>query len=215
MTTSSHRQIALFGGSFDPPHRGHTQVASTLVKQDLVNEVWFLPVHQHPHHKLLSSDQDRLAMLNLVVTHPKWQICEYEFHQPGPSYSLQTLRVLAEQEPEAQFIWVMGSDQLSKFHTWWQYQDLLAEFPVWVYPRAGFPADPWYKPMRWLTEVPQVSVSSTQVRSLLGAGESAAGLVEPAVETYSKEHRLYVSANSLTQSESPSTASSRSGSNSS
>ncbi|NCN82385.1 MAG: nicotinate (nicotinamide) nucleotide adenylyltransferase [Candidatus Pacebacteria bacterium] len=183
--------VTLFGGAFDPPHLGHQAIAIELVAQQLADEVWFLPVKMHAFEKDLSSEVHRLAMLELLqIPHTRVELAELE--QTTTNYTYQTLTALAAKYPEHTFNFVIGSDNLKKFHLWDEYQKLITEFPFFVYPRAGYLLDPLYRNMKVIPKVQPVLVSSTQVRECVAAGKSISDLVHPFVERYIQNNNLYV-----------------------
>lgn len=210
--------VALFGGTFDPPHLGHLFVADTLLLRQLADQVWFVPVKQHPFGKPASADQHRVAMLELMIKSfeatvkadtsmmlgphgslssaqrlsPQLRIDTFELEQAGPSYSYNTLKGLSQRYPEHTFSWVIGSDNLSSFHKWGSYQQLLKEFVVYVYPRQGSPMEPVYSGMIPLENVKEVEISSSEIRKLVKEKKDLAGLVVEGVETYISDHQLYV-----------------------
>lgn len=193
-------EIALFGGSFDPPHRGHLQVGLTLLHQKLVDEVWYVPVKKHPFGKDLSVDEDRVNLLQAMIESPlaqteggseKLKVSTHELHKDELSYSFATLVELSQLHPEHHFCWVIGSDNLQSFPKWYHYQAMLNQFTVWVYPRADFPMLSLLPGMKAL-DAEEVTVSSTQVRQRLKSGQPVTDLVEPLVEQYIKDHHLYV-----------------------
>lgn len=181
-------RIALFGGSFDPPHQGHLLVADTLVAQNYVDQVWFIPCADHPFHKVLSPAQHRLAMLSLI---PDVLIKTYELDKAGPSYSIETLEHFAKLHPEHTFSWVMGSDQVATFSDWHRFEEILAHFSVIVYPRQGSAPSPTFSKMVFLKEVPEIDLSSTMIRDLIRDGKNCEGLVPKQVLSYIQENKLY------------------------
>ncbi|CAN5310229.1 nicotinate-nucleotide adenylyltransferase [soil metagenome] len=188
--------IALFGASFDPPHIAHKLITETLINQKLADEVWLVPVKDHPFGKNLSDEKIRLAMLKLMVETisipDKVRIEEFELEQDQPSYSFQTLSVLSQKYPEHTFSWVIGSDNLAHFSEWFQVKQLLEKFTVYVYPREGSEHDQLLAGMTLIANVPEVAVSSTLIRENIREGVSIDGLVEPNVAQYIKENGLYV-----------------------
>lgn len=188
-------KICLFGGAFDPPHLGHQRIAAELIKQEIADEVWFVPVKKHSFGKAMTDSQYRLAMLQLIQL-PQTKIETYELEQIGVNYTFNTLEALAARYPEHTFSWVIGSDNLEKFHLWSDangrtYQDLLRAFPFYVYPRQGFPFEPLYPGMTALTQLPEITVSSTEVRLRLKQHQSLTGFVTPAVANYINTNQLY------------------------
>lgn len=189
-------RIVLFGGAFDPPHLGHQQIAASLLQSNLADEVWFVPVKIHSFVKNMTSPEHRLAMLKLIQL-PKTRIELYELDQTETNYTFNTLDGLAAKYSEHQFSWVIGSDNLAKFHLWGDktgrdFQELLAAYPFYVYPRHGFPFQPIYRGMTPLPNLPEVAVSSTQVRQFIATGRSLAGFVSPVVANYIQAQGLYL-----------------------
>lgn len=183
-------RITLFGGTFDPPHLGHSKIARALLDLNLADEVWFLPVGAHAFEKKASPAQVRVALLEKILE-PQQKIELYEMENPGMSITFQTLTALAKKYSEHQFSFVIGSDNLEKFHLWHDYQTMLAQFPFFVYPRAGAALKPLYEHMHVLEGVEPVAVSSTQVRSQIAAGVAIDSLVKSGVAEYIAEHGLY------------------------
>lgn len=194
------KQIALFGGSFDPPHLAHQQIPVFLLQESFVDEVWYVPVKHHPFGKVVSLDKDRLHMLHtviqhIVVQHPEYEeklrIESWELEQNQKSYTIQTLEELSAQYPDVHFRWVIGSDNLEQFHLWHHYQEILQNYGVFVYPREKYPAEPLREGMTLLEHAPTVVVSSTQVRAAVQASTSISSLVLPEVEQFILQHKLY------------------------
>jgi len=190
-------QIILFGGAFDPPHLGHQQVTQSLLEQNITEEVWYVPAKEHPFSKEMSPARHRLAMLELIIADPRIKIEHYELDKEGISYSRDTLDYLSAKYPEHSFSWVVGSDNLPDFHKWGDsqgrgYQDLLANYRFYVYPRKGFPMKPLYDNMAPLTNVKEVVASSTEAREQVKANQPIDQLVDPAIADYIQAHDLYV-----------------------
>jgi nicotinate-nucleotide adenylyltransferase len=183
--------IALFGGAFDPPHLGHEQVVAALLDNHIVDEVWYVPVRQHPFSKpLQATDQQRTEMLQLL-SRPSTRIETYELASSEISYAYFTLQAMAQQHPAHTFSWVIGSDNLQAFHKWGFYESILEKFTVYVYPRAKFPMEPLYDGMVPLTSMPEVEISSTLIREKLIADQPVEGLVNAEVAAYIANHQLY------------------------
>lgn len=185
-------KITLFGGAFDPPHCGHLRIAQELLRRSIADEVWFVPVKYHAFEKEMQSDEDRLAMISAMLE-PRMRVETFELQQESTSYTYKTLSLLAGQHPEHIFSFVIGSDNLARFDTWDKLEHLVEEFRFYVYPRTGYPLTPLQKNMKVLEGVPEVDVSSTEVRADVQAGESITGLVPEIIEQYIQEHQLYVS----------------------
>jgi nicotinate (nicotinamide) nucleotide adenylyltransferase len=195
-----HMKIGLFGAAFDPPHLGHQTVVDAVLSHQLFDEVWLVPVKQHPFAKELSDEDDRLAMLELILINglKKWvdqnkvRIETYELDTPGVSASYRTLSYFKALRPTDTFAWIIGADNIAGFNRWHEYQKLLSEFEVYVYPRPGFSMDQLLPGMVPLHEVPEVDVSSTKIRQAVKTNQAINDLVEANVGNYISEHKLYL-----------------------
>ncbi len=194
--------IFIFGGAFDPPHLGHQQIIEGVLNYRsgeswLADELWLVPTGTHDFGKKMTSPQHRLKMLELIIAalpqdfQPRAKINSSELEREGVNQTYDTLVELAEQYPQHQFSWVMGSDNLAKFYLWENYDNLMAQFKVYIYPRAGVELKPWYESMTVLEKVKEMAVSSTQVKENLKVKKSITSLVLPTIQTYIQEHRLY------------------------
>jgi nicotinate-nucleotide adenylyltransferase len=205
-------KITLFGAAFDPPHRGHQKIACSLLEQHLADAVWFLPVKEHAFGKKLASEGDRLTMVELLADAVRDELENsgtvpdsrreannvemirvetYELTQSGTSYTYLTLSALAKLYPQHQFSFVIGSDNLARFHEWPHYLDMPLQFPFFVYPRDGFPLTPLYPGMVVMEHVQPVAVSSTLVRQQVQQNNSISGLVSNSIEKYLQDSQLY------------------------
>lgn len=201
-------KIALFGGAFDPPHLGHSQVADYLLQNKLADEVWFVPVKHHPFEKKVTESKYRSAMLDLVLEElgPQAKIESFELESTATTYTANTLLSLQKKHPDHTFSWVIGSDNLEKLHTWGgPILKALETFTFWVYPRDGYPL---FEMLRrpsleeWLPEkhtifpilgAPLITASSSEVKARLAKNTKAdvSDLVLPSVAEYIKVHDLY------------------------
>lgn len=185
-------KIALFGGTFDPPHNGHELVTDTLIDKNIVDEVWFVPVFEHPwadrYQKKMSPYSDRVAMLKrLFEGKDNRQIAHYK----DVSFTYNTLEFFSKKYPEHTFTWVMGSEYLSKFEDFLVDHPKLMEYLFLVYPRAGYELKPIYSNMLIIEEVKTIRVSSTEVRDKFLAKENIAELVNSKVADYISKCNLY------------------------
>lgn len=189
--------IFLFGGAFDPPHLGHQQIVTSLIEQQLADQVWLVPTGQHQFDKSMLPAEHRLEMIERLEQNLPQDIRKqvktekFEIENSGPSRSYLTLQRLSQRNPEDNFFWVIGSDNLSQFHRWYQYQQLLTEFLVYVYPRRGYPMQPLYTGMVPLVGVEQIAVSSRLVRNKLQRGENLEAVMAPSVLEYIQQQGLY------------------------
>ena len=182
--------IMLFGGSFDPPHRGHQQIARFVIGNNIADQLWYVPCNQHPFAKQLTPGIHRLAMLHLL-TNKNCLINNYELKQNTVSYSVDTLKYFQGKFPIYQFSWLIGSDQLPSFPKWKEYQKLLKKWKVYVYPRNQYPMDNILNDMIAIANAPNIEGISSQIRELIRNHQSITNLVDPMVEKYIYQHHLY------------------------
>ena len=191
-------RIALFGGSFNPPHVAHALVAFYVRETQPVDEVWFVPVYQHAFGKDLAPFEDRVAMCELVakslghgvrVSRAEEELAK----QPGftVSRTLDLLTFLESQEPSRRFRNVIGADILGETHKWYRWSEVVAKAPLIAIGRSGFVAPPGTT----LTGVTMPEISATRVRELLAAGdtEATSQLLPREVLRYIAERNLYSS----------------------
>lgn len=182
--------IMLFGGGFDPPHLGHLTIARTVIASKIAQEVWYVPCFLHPFHKKVSSAQHRLEMLSFM-TEDHIKIEDFELSRHKPSYSIDTLEALSKKYPQHKYSWIIGSDNVEKFHKWHRYEELLSKYDVYVYPRAGFSTKNADPKMKILADIDEVVVSSTQIRNAVAQNTDISELVLPEIQEYIKTHSLY------------------------
>jgi nicotinate-nucleotide adenylyltransferase len=193
-------RVALFGGSFNPPHVAHQLVALYVLETAPVDELWFVPAFQHPFDKPLESFVDRFRMCELAALALGARACvsDIEARLGGPSRTLSTVRKLMDEHPGYQFSLVIGSDLLGEIETWYRGTELRRLIPFIVVGR-GNPA-PVSAPVAALVLAPppaMPAVSSTQIRALLAAGGNAAPLVPKSVLDYITSRGLYRSRETL------------------
>ena len=193
-------RILLFGGAFDPPHVGHLQVARSVILSNVADQIWFVPCSQHPFGKPMTDTTHRLSMVTLAVESCRKELASladrfvvetYETEQAEPSFTINTLEHFATARPNDTFAWLIGSDQLPKFSQWHRCQDLLRQFQVYVYPRAGYPLAPLLDNMTALSEAPTITVASTTVRERVRKGLAIDDYLPARVAEYIRQHQLY------------------------
>ena len=191
-------KITLFGGAFDPPHLGHLQIIASLFEQQLADEVWLVPTGVHDFDKQMSPAETRVDLLELAIKQlpekyqSKVRIEKCELEREGISQTAETLEELVKKYPSHQFSWVLGSDNLEKFHLWDGYQKILSNHLVYVYPRENFSMRPLYTGMVPLAGVKKVEASSTEVRKRLKISQSVIDLLPKSILDYIVEHQLYL-----------------------
>jgi len=186
--------IALFGGSFDPPHLAHFEIARVAVEHCGLSSVIFIPCQESPlkGRSPGAPGAARLEMLRLAVEGLSWaKVSDWELSRPGPSYSWQTVAHFAGRHPQAGLHWLMGDDQWANLEHWARPDFLRESLTFIVFARDGNkpPPRPGWRAIFLPGEYPG---SSTEARRRLAAGESAAGLLPPAVEDYAVRQGLYL-----------------------
>ena len=193
------KKIGLFGGSFDPIHEGHLTVAQAAMQQVSLDEIYWIPSAYSPlkDKAPMASDQDRLAMLQMVLRYQKDNyLLDWELKRPSPSYSIDTVLQAEASWPRAQLYWIMGEDQWRLLPQWRQ-GDLLAKKVIFlVYRREGTESEALnfsFPGVRYqLLKGVEVPFSSTQVREKRAKSENwQMGLPEE-VAQYIQEHHLYI-----------------------
>jgi nicotinate-nucleotide adenylyltransferase len=186
------RKIALFGGTFDPVHCGHIHLAEVAREKLHLDEVRFLPCRISPH-KLDSeptSAEDRLEMLRLATAKLPWAVVDdFEIRREGPSYSWQTAEAMAAKFPGARLFWIMGGDQWRALPTWARPERLAACVEFIVFEREGEPQP--HEGFRLHALDGGHPASATAIREAIAGGEKAHPWLDPAVERYIREQRIY------------------------
>lgn len=201
MSDKTLPKIALFGGTFDPPHLAHLEVARAVRDQLEMDDVIWIPANQNPFKLRLkmSPPKKRLKMVELTIREePKMSLSDIEVSRGGQSYTVETLMELREILP-AQFWIVVGSDALDQVLEWKAYAKLFrfARFAAVLRPphdhsRALLHVPDQFHEQIDFVEMPPMTHSGTQVRDLVERGEPYDHLVTPAVQQYIQENKLYV-----------------------
>jgi len=193
-------RIGMFGGAFDPPHIGHVALARAAVAQLGLDQLRVFPTGQAWHKaRDLSAAPHRLAMAQLAFAEvPNTVVDGRELARGGPTYTIDTLRELRREFPQAQLLLVIGADQAESLHSWRENAEIarLATISIAARARPIQPAasfDPSNLPpgKREPVELPAMPVSSTEIRRRAGAGEAISDLVPAAVAGYIDRYHLY------------------------
>ena len=178
------RPVAIYGGSFDPPHVAHTLVCAYVLAAHEVERVLVVPTRRHPFDKPLAPFEHRLRMCELAFADlRRVEISDIERELPEPSLTLRTLQALQASMPGASLRLVIGSDVLRETARWHEFDAVAALAPPLVIARAGYPAPDGGPPLP--------EVSSTEIRQRLRDGLATEGLLSSAVAAHAAEHGLY------------------------
>lgn len=187
--------IGILGGSFNPVHIGHMILASYLSQWGYVDEVWLTLSPRNPlkDPSELIPDLRRLAMLNIAVKgSDNIDICDIELSMPRPSYTVRTLELLRERNPDKKFKLIIGSDNWRNFDRWREPQKILDEFGVIVYLRPGYPVAKSNVEGLEIANAPLLDISSTFVRQAISRGRDMNYFLPAGVYKYIKDNKLYV-----------------------
>ena len=180
-------RVALFGGSFNPPHLGHELAALYVLETADVDELWFVPTFKHAFEKELLPFDDRYRMCQLAAAAlgARARVSDIEADLGGDSRTLRTVRALEARHPGHRFHVVVGADLIGEVDTWYGAAELQRDVPFIVVGRSGAPRVAASAQARLQSPVVDMpAVSSTEVRRALGAGRPVTGLVSRAVLDY-------------------------------
>ncbi len=174
----------LFFGSFNPLHNGHLAIARCLLEKECCQEIWFVVSPQNPWKKdhALLSEQLRMEIVQAAVAgESRMSACDIEFTMRRPSFTYLTLEELTRQYPGRNFALIIGGDNFERFHLWKNYGEILARYPVFVYPRPGFETTTTaYKTVK-VVSAPLRAISSSGIRQKVREGKDISADVPPSV----------------------------------
>jgi nicotinate-nucleotide adenylyltransferase len=215
------RRVAAFGGTFDPIHNGHLEVARTVVRQFRLDRLLLIPAYRPPHKRTrrLADGYHRFAMAVLAsLDEPKVLVSTIELESPEKPYAFQTIeRLKSNLGPDTRLFFVVGADSFEEINTWREPERLLSSTNWIVVARPGHTLDSSHLDSRfrsriialhdnesavkqsdssdeyhiYLTSCVSENVSSTRIRQMVRDGESIDGLVPPRVAEYIGKYELY------------------------
>jgi nicotinate-nucleotide adenylyltransferase len=199
--------ILLFGGSFDPIHHGHLIISRFVAEHLGAQHVLLIPAARPPHKpdRDLTPGRQRLAMCRLAVEgEDLFEVSDWELQQPGPNYTLTTVRHFAEAlPPGTDLFWLVGMDSLAELASWYRVSELADACTVVTAARPGFESGNLPALAHALTQrqiacirehviaSPRIEISATDIRARVRAGQSIRYLVPEAVAAYIARHGLY------------------------
>ena len=188
-------KIGLFFGSFNPIHTGHLIIANYMANYTDLDEVWLMVSPHNPLKKKsnLANMYDRLEMVNLAIQDTEnIRSSDFEFRLNQPSYTIDTLIHLKERYPKKEFILIMGSDNLVSLKKWKNYEVILRDYKVFVYPRPGFEdGEMAQHPSITITDTHLMELSSTFIRKSVANRKSIKFFVPDAVAQFIDSKGLY------------------------
>ena len=190
-------KIGLYFGTFNPIHVGHLTIANYLVENSDLDQVWFVVTPQSPFKKKnsLLDDHQRLEMVYLATKdYDKLRPSDIEFGLKQPNYTIDTLTYLFEKFPDHEFSLIMGEDNLKSFHKWKNYEQILENHNVLVYPRlSSGKIETRFKdhPKIFNIPAPIMELSSTLIRKNIKAGKNIRPMLPDKVWCYIDEMNFY------------------------
>lgn len=190
-------RIGIYGGSFNPIHKGHTELAASIVQQGLVDELWLLVSPLNPLKQGETSDiaeyEHRLSMARLATEDIEGvKVSDFEKNLPLPSYTITTLGELHKAYPEHEFVLVIGADNWDRFPRWYHAQEIIDTYSILIYRRPGCEMDETLLPLSvQVVDTPLYDISSTEIRESVKKGRMPLKWVDRKVATYISVHHLY------------------------
>ncbi|GHU88441.1 putative nicotinate-nucleotide adenylyltransferase [Bacteroidia bacterium] len=164
-------KIGIFPGSFNPVHIGHLAIANYICEFEGYDEIWFLITPQNPvkgQTDLMDKEFRLVLVENSIKDYSKFKTCTIEWEMSPPTYTVNTLQKLRVRYPQFQFELIIGSDNWEIFHRWKDYQMILKNFRLLIYPRKGSSNILTNHPnVRVSRQAPKIEVSSSFIRKAL------------------------------------------------
>lgn len=197
-------KIGIFGGTFNPPHLAHLNIAEDFFGRLSFDKLIIIPTYQPPHKQAqsLADGEDRLEMCRLLFDAENTEISDIEIRRQGKSYTYDTLCQLEEKYPGAELYLIIGSDMLLSFHKWYRYEDILRKCTLCVLTRENDIDNAHMKAYAIevlglgegdivFSSLEPTVLSSTRIREMVARGEDVSTLTGEKVWAYIKEKRLY------------------------
>lgn len=206
------RQVGLFFGTFNPIHVGHVIIANHLAECSSLDEVWFIvtPMSPHKTEDQILDNMDRYDMVKMAIEgYEKLQVSDIEFHLPRPNYTVTTLAHLEERYPNYQFSLIMGEDNLKSLHRWYNFETIIANYPIYVYPRISHgkieeniarkvlhvPQPQGYKEYDiniQFVKAPIIELSSSYIRKAIKNGKNVGPMLDKKVWKWIDKNQFYL-----------------------
>lgn len=190
-------KIGLYFGTFNPIHIGHVIIANHMAEHSDLDQVWMVVTPHNPHKQknTLLDDYQRLHMVTLATEDfTKIMPSDIEFKLPQPNYTVNTLAHLGEKYPKHEFALIMGEDNLNSLHKWKNYEVILANHDIYVYPRlnSGVIDGQFVNhPKIHRVGAPVIELSSTFIRDSIKSKKNVAPMLPPKVWQYIDSGAFY------------------------
>jgi nicotinate-nucleotide adenylyltransferase len=190
-------KTGLFFGSFNPIHVGHLIIGSYLIDFTDLDEVWYVV---SPHNPLkdkasLLNEYERLEMVRIATEdEPRLKASDIEFTLSKPSYTIHTLLHLQEKYPGRQWVLIMGADTVPTLPKWKNYEQLMSNYDIYIYPRPDYILDENSLPgnMKLIADVPIMEISASHIRNAIRQKKSVRYMLTEKVFQYIDKWGLYL-----------------------
>lgn len=197
------RHTGLMGGTFDPIHLGHLFIAQSALDELMLDRVIFLPDGDPPHKRPYAAAEQRLHMVELACEdRPAFEVSDMELRRPGPTYTVDTLRLIKAERPDEELVYLIGSDTLFLFHSWKTAHEVARLCRIAVVLRPGDERGPVARQQEALRQShgldsillshPGLPISSSLVRKAVAQGSDLSHLLPEKVADYVREQTLYL-----------------------
>ncbi len=186
------KRVGILGGTFNPPHIGHLIIANEVYNALKLEEVRFMPNAIPPHKQLDTrvSEEQRISMLELAIDEiPFMKVEDIELRKGGTSYTYDTMVLMREREPDTEFYFIIGGDQVEYLPNWYRINDLLLLVQLVGVARPNTTIETAYPIIT--VDIPQIDVSSTFIRTRLKNDETTKFILPDAVREYIEKEKLY------------------------
>ncbi|MDY6800112.1 MAG: nicotinate (nicotinamide) nucleotide adenylyltransferase [Bacteroidota bacterium] len=185
----------LFFGSFNPIHIGHLAIANYMLEFGNIDEIWLIVSPHNPLKKeeTLMDENERLKMVEMALNNDlKIKPSAIEFNLPRPSYTIDTLNYLSGKYPNKQYKIILGTDNFKSIHQWKNYNEILTNYDILVYPRAGYDIGGYENyPNISLVDAPLMEISSSFIRKSLKNKKNVKYFLPYGIYDYINKNHLY------------------------
>ncbi len=193
---SKRIKTGIYSGSFNPIHIGHLALANWLCEYTDLEEVWFMVTPHNPlkDKRNLLDDSIRLELVRIATSdYPHFQVSDLEFTMPQPSYTYATLSALRNKFEDREFCLIMGADNWQIFGQWKNHDNIMNEFPIYIYPRNGYKiVIPENCKNANAVPAPIIEISSTFIRNSIKAGKDIRFFLPEKVGEHISNNKLYI-----------------------
>ncbi|SFR97358.1 nicotinate-nucleotide adenylyltransferase [Anaeromicropila populeti] len=197
-------RYGILGGTFNPIHFGHLMMGECALEQFQLDKILFMPTHFPPHksHNIIAEDEHRKNMVQLAIEdNPDFSFSNIELEREGKTYTVDTMRILTETNPNIHYFFIIGADSLYHISEWKNPEDLLSMVTMLVASRNGKSIDEITKKIEQvqkqfgghfeLLKIPALDISSTEIRNRVKNNSSVRYYLPEKVRNYMNEFKLY------------------------